>query len=350
MTTKLPPEDQLLSRDDFRELVFVRDGHKCVNCGKPGQDAHHIIERRLFPDGGYYLANGATVCGECHLEAEYTTLSCQDLRDKAGISRIIIPPVFYDDAEYTKWGDIINPNGRRTRGILFEDESVQRALKAGGVLDLYDPHVKYPRTMHLPWSPGLTKDDRKLEDVSCFDGKEVVVTLKMDGENTTLYSNYIHARSVNGYDSHASHKWAKILQAKIGHDIPPGFRLCMENVYAKHSIMYKDLESYMYLFSMWTPENVCLSWDETKEYAALLDLTVVPEIYRGSFSQLAISQAFEPYRPEHEGYVVRITDSFHYKDFHRSLAKWVRANHVQPDDHHWKAKPITENLLKEKVS
>ena len=56
----------LLSRDEFREGVFERDGHKCVVCKEQGKDAHHILERRLFNDGGYYLDNGATLC-EKHL-------------------------------------------------------------------------------------------------------------------------------------------------------------------------------------------------------------------------------------------------------------------------------------------
>jgi len=49
----------LLDRDSFREFVFVRDGHKCVICGAPKKDAHHIIERRLFSNGGYFIENGA---------------------------------------------------------------------------------------------------------------------------------------------------------------------------------------------------------------------------------------------------------------------------------------------------
>ncbi|MDM8549714.1 hypothetical protein QUF72_06550 [Desulfobacterales bacterium HSG2] len=35
------------SRDIFRESIFKRDNHKCVVCGEPAQDAHHIIERRI---------------------------------------------------------------------------------------------------------------------------------------------------------------------------------------------------------------------------------------------------------------------------------------------------------------
>ena len=53
--------------------------------------------------------------------------------------------------------------------------------------------IKYPRTPHLPWSLGATNDDVKQRDLSHFVGKQVVVTEKMDGENTTLYNDYIHA-------------------------------------------------------------------------------------------------------------------------------------------------------------
>jgi hypothetical protein len=47
--------------------------------------------------------------------------------------------------------------------------------------------VKYPRTYHLPWSQDKTNDDKSLKDVSCFIDKEVVVSKKLDGENTTLF-------------------------------------------------------------------------------------------------------------------------------------------------------------------
>ena len=87
----------LLTRDQFREGVFERDGHKCVVCGNPAQDAHHIIERRLFSDGGYYLDNGASVCGDCHIKAEQTVISPQELRDAAGIRKIVLPEHLYHD-------------------------------------------------------------------------------------------------------------------------------------------------------------------------------------------------------------------------------------------------------------
>ena len=62
-------------RDAFREGVFARDRHRCVVCRAPAVDAHHLIERRLFPDGGYVLDNGVSLCGAHHREAEATTIS-----------------------------------------------------------------------------------------------------------------------------------------------------------------------------------------------------------------------------------------------------------------------------------
>lgn len=100
----------LLTRDDFREKTFIRDGHKCVICEEKAKDAHHIIERRLFSDGGYYLDNGASLCEIHHIQAEQTILSCQEIREKSGIKNIIIPEHFYKEYEYDKWGNIILPN------------------------------------------------------------------------------------------------------------------------------------------------------------------------------------------------------------------------------------------------
>ena len=49
--------------------------------------------------------------------------------------------------------------------------------------------TKYPRTPHLPWSPGASDDDVRVADTAMSEGREVVVTEKLDGENTTLYAD-----------------------------------------------------------------------------------------------------------------------------------------------------------------
>ncbi len=153
----------LLERKVFKELVFKRDNYKCVFCDKPAVDAHHILERRLWPDGGYYLDNGASVCAEHHLLCEKTLISVEEVREACKISKPILPPHLYDDQQYDKWGNIILANGQRMKGELFWDESVQIVLK--DVLNTFTDWIKYPRTYHLPWSGSVGKDDRKLTSV-----------------------------------------------------------------------------------------------------------------------------------------------------------------------------------------
>jgi len=55
---------------------------------------------------------------------------------------------------------------------------------------------KYPKTVHLPNSPGTT-DDKKLDSVDHFEDRIVVVTEKLDGECTTLTPEKWHARSLD---------------------------------------------------------------------------------------------------------------------------------------------------------
>jgi len=205
--------------------------------------------------------------------------------------------------------------------------------------------VKYPRTPHLPWSQGATTDDITLKRVYAFEGKEVVVTEKMDGENTTMYRDHIHARSLDSAH-HPSRAWVKTLHGSICQDIPEGWRVCGENLYAEHSISYRNLPSYFLVFSIWTDKNECLSWQETEEWSALLGLSTVPVLYRGPFAYNTIRNLYNPDTDSKtiEGYVVRLESGFDYKDFTKSVAKFVRKNHVQTDEH-WMSKPVTANGL-----
>ena len=207
--------------------------------------------------------------------------------------------------------------------------------------------VKYPRTPHLPWSPGGTSDDAYLFDTSHFEGREVVITEKMDGENTSMYRDQIHARSIDGR-SHPSRDWVKGLHATIRSEIPEGWRLCGENVYAQHSIVYEELESYFYLFSIWNGDNCALSWDETIEWADMLGVKIVPEIFRGLWNQQEAEELANLLDlNRQEGYVVRLVDSFSFEDFGVSLAKWVRSGHVQTDQH-WMFAEIVPNGLRDR--
>ena len=333
----------LLTRDEFRTQVFDRDGDRCVICGITNidakLDAHHIIERRLWTDGGYYVDNGATLCdrGEhgCHYKAEITELSVEDIRIAAKIEKPVLPEDMYHDHVYDKWGNVILENGKRTKGPLFYDESVQKVLKQHPDFDtLFVEYVKYPRTYHLPWSPGATDDDRVMKDTGVFAGRRVIVTRKMDGENFSGYRDYCHARSVDGR-SHYTRDWAKNFWMQRSYELPEGWRVCAENLYAVHSIRYDNLPGYLLGFSIWTDRNECLSWDETVEWFTLLDMPTVPVIYDGVWDEAVIKKLYNEKtdRDVHEGYVVRVADAFAYKDFKTSVAKFVRADHVATQKH-----------------
>jgi hypothetical protein len=341
----------LLNRDDFRNGVFERDNHKCVICGKPAVDAHHIIERRLFTDGGYYLDNGASLCEEHHLEAESTKLSCDEIRKSAGIENIILPDHLYSEAEYDKWGNEILKTGERLKGELYNDESVQKILDKNITFTQF---VKYPRTYHLPWSPGMNRDDRMMSDVKIFEGQEVMICEKLDGENTTWHPYHIHARSIDT-DSHPSRNWVKALHAQKGWQIPEGWRVCGENMYQKHAIHYTNengnpLKSYFYMFSIWDDKNICLSWEETEEWAELLELDLVPVLYKGIWDMDVIedlNKKMESNPNTIEGYVVRLSREYHYSEFRNVCGKYVRRDHVQNNHGHWKQQKIVKNELRE---
>lgn len=333
-----------MTRDEFRRSVFERDDYSCVLCGKLAQDAHHIMERRLFDDGGYHLDNGASVCGDCHVKCEQTLITTEELREKCGISKRDLPPHLYHDYIYDKWGNIINPDGTRIMGELYHDPSVQKILPEE-IKALFSPYVKYPRTFHLPWSESLTSDDRKLESMEIFEGQEIVVTEKMDGENSTIYwDGYFHARSISG-KAHPSQSYLKSSMQKWCYDLPQNWRVCGENLYACHSIEYQKLPSYFMVFSIWDERNECLSWKDTCDWAELLGLTVVPTLYEGIYNE-ALLRSLPLDKSRQEGYVLRLRRRFSYAEFRHSVAKFVRENHVQDTVHNWRLNWNPNNINK----
>lgn len=336
----------LLSRDQFREAVFARDGGKCVCCGQPAVDAHHIMERRLFPDGGYYLSNGASLCADDHIRCETTEISVEAVRAAAGIVDAVLPPQLDDGQSYDKWGNPVLPNGTRQRGEMFFEENVQKALERGRVLDLFTTRFKYPRTPHLSFSSSVADDDKVIDDLSEMRGQRVIGTVKMDGENSSLYRDYLHARSLDGR-SHPSRDWLKGFWATIRSDIPDEWRVCGENMFAKHSIAYGSLKSFFYGFSVWNERNVSLPWPDTLEWFGLLGIEPVEVIYDGVFDEEALRKLARDLDTETvEGFVVRRADAIPFGEFRKKVAKWVRPNHVQTDDH-WMAGAIEQNTLAE---
>lgn len=204
---------------------------------------------------------------------------------------------------------------------------------------------KYPHTPHFPFSRSRTGNDRVLQNTDHFLGKEVVASKKMDGENTSTYPDAFHARSLDSRH-HPSRDWMAAFHATFAHNIPEGWRVCGENLYAKHSVGYVDLPSYFMGFSVWNSANVALSWDDTLEFFELIGIEPVPEIYRGIFDEKMFKKLASKWPTEtDEGFVVRCADAVSFDDFEMSFAKWVRPKHVQTDKH-WMHQAVVPNGLK----
>lgn len=208
---------------------------------------------------------------------------------------------------------------------------------------------KYPRTYHLLESPGKTSDDKVIQDMSGFEGKEVVIALKMDGENCSAYMDgYVHARSVDS-KNHESRNWVKNYFAGLIPQIydfynNESLRICGENLYAKHSIHYTNLESYFYLFNVWM-RNTCASWGFTEILAKEFNIKLVPILYKGSYDDLVLKSIISTLKDGDEGFVMRTTDTITFSDWPKKVAKYVRSNHVQTDVH-WMNNKIEMNILK----
>ena len=226
---------------------------------------------------------------------------------------------------------------------------------------------KYGRTFHYDFSPGTTSDDRINRDwreqVQKF--KKIVHTEKLDGENTCLSPLGVFARS---HAAPTIHPWAdhlKVKHAMMVHDLKENkLEIFGENLYAIHSIIYPKLEHHFYVFGV-RVEGVWLSWEETKWYASVFDLPVVPELgIQDTTDTEAIKQRVlelshepsvfgslqnntDPLREcTREGIVSRNIESYTKEEFPENVFKFVRKDHVQTDVH-WSKKIVRARLIHE---
>jgi hypothetical protein len=205
--------------------------------------------------------------------------------------------------------------------------------------------IKHARTVHLPWSDGVSSDDKVIPSLSGFLGKQVVVTEKMDGESTSIYGDGTHARSLDS-GHHPSRTRVKALQADLAGVIPSGWRIVGENVQAKHSIHYTALPSPLLVIAIFDETNTALSWSQTVIFCHAYGLKYVPVLYQGVWDERAAKACWtgiSRFGGDQEGYVVRVAEAIPYGEWGTKVAKYVRANHVQHDAEHWSKAEMVPN-------
>lgn len=204
---------------------------------------------------------------------------------------------------------------------------------------------KYPRTYHFPFSPGTTSDDRIAKDISGLLQKNIVITEKLDGENSCLNQYGVFARS---HAAPTQNPWANYLWEKwhlLKNDLGD-IEIFGESLYAIHSIEYRYLESYFYVFAI-RVEQTWLSWEEVIFYANMFDFPTVPLLYEGivqetqTLKTLILDLVTQPSQLSNEkwgfspreGIVARNSSAFENTHFSTQVFKWVRKNHVKTNEH-----------------
>lgn len=180
-------------------------------------------------------------------------------------------------------------------------------------------------------------------------GKEVIITEKIDGGCTCLYRGEVYARST-GQPSHAG--WMAMVRKHHAHRTIPYDSIAFygEDIYGVHSIEYDPVDEAE-TFRLFATRHICRlpvvgedliqDWDTTVWLGEQIGVLPVPVLFKGVFHRveditawfqdnLSLPSALGGNR---EGFVMRVTDSFPASKFGQNVAKFVRPNHVQTDQH-----------------
>lgn len=208
--------------------------------------------------------------------------------------------------------------------------------------------MKYPRTFHLPWSPGGTNDDKKMISTHRLINEAIVISEKLDGSNSCFAPAGVFARSHGQAPKHASFDLLKQRYYSLKHLLNPSEEAFLENCFAVHSITYELLSDFCFLLNI-RQNGIWLSYPEVVHRSEELHLTLAPVLFTGivtSETELRkltekISREPSVFGGMREGVVVRTVKGFLESEFSQCVGKWVRENHVQTDEH-WVNQPIVK--------
>jgi hypothetical protein len=207
---------------------------------------------------------------------------------------------------------------------------------------------KYPRTYHLPSSPGVQSDDKMHQNTDLIISQYNVITEKLDGGGTMLCAGEVYARSTNQPATQAWFGMVKKHHAWKTSGLSRRLQFFGEDLFGVHSISYDPIEEdKTYRLFAVKSDTEWLSWQDVCDWAEQLNVITVPLVFEGKFASeqelntwlINNIQLPSNLGGEREGFVLRPKESFVDTDFSNRVAKYVRAGHVQTTEHwtrNWK--------------
>lgn len=218
--------------------------------------------------------------------------------------------------------------------------------------------VPFPSTPHLRWLSGRSVRGEKVLDEAQVErllAGPVVVEEKADGDNLGFSvvagelrvqhrGDYVRLDEGRGYPRLAS--WIALHERTLREALSDRFVLFGEWCAARHAVTYDRLPDWLLAFDLFDRQSDCFVDTAIRDlWCARHALETVPRLGSGRFTLGALERLLQA--PSHlgpermEGLVVR-------RESHGRLhmrAKLVRPDHVQPDEPHWRSRPVEPNRL-----
>lgn len=188
--------------------------------------------------------------------------------------------------------------------------------------------MRYPKTPHC--------------DPNIIIPKGWIVTIKIDGENSSIYyDGTFHIRSINSKSPSKDGRakaWASMIAPIL---CAEGYhRLVFENCYDQHSIHYVKPFNPLHAFyqtilitKMVGDEETVIPYEESSTFCQNYGIATTPIVCIADGERTVSDYAQLINTKYQEGLVFRNPASFPLENLHQSIVKWVRRGHVQTDQH-----------------
>lgn len=149
---------------------------------------------------------------------------------------------------------------------------------------------KYPKTLHVEGSKGIIEPDHvPLSDLGHIvveeklDGSEVSIFFKAEGDIALWHRN----GPALGEEFSQLKSWLYTNFMQLQELLGTRYVLFGEWMYAKHTVFYDQLPSYLFAYDVWdSEEKVWFSTPRRHEFLSDLDIEHVPVVHSGQASEM----------------------------------------------------------------